>query len=83
MPQTEVTKRANPASPTVAVERPADTLAWIEARVGHAAALRGAASGELLQKLHIDDDCVVAAQLTVLPADAETEACIAWRLCKG
>ena len=76
MPQTEVTKRANPASPTVAVERPADTLAWIEARVGHAAALRGAASGELLQKLHIDDDCVVAAQLTVLPADAETEAAV-------
>ena len=79
MPHTAVTKRAIPASPAVPVapvERPADTLAWIEARAGHAAALRGAASGELLQKLRLDDDCVVAAQLTGLPADAETETAV-------
>ncbi len=79
MPHTAVTKRAIPASPAVAVapvERPVDTLAWIEARAGHAAALRGAASGELLQKLRLDDDCVIAAQLTVLPADAETETAV-------
>ena len=79
MPHTAVTKRAIPASPAVPVapvERPADTLAWIEARAGHAAALRGAASGELLQKLRLDDDCVIAAQLTVLPADAETETAV-------
>ncbi len=79
MPQPDVTKRTNPALPTapaVVVERPADTLAWIEARVGRAAALRGASSGELLHKLRLDEDCVIAAQLTVLPADAETEAAV-------
>ncbi len=76
MPHTAVTKRASPAPPAAPVERPADALAWIEARAGHAAALRGAASGELLQKLRLDEDCVIAAQLTVLPADAETEAAV-------
>ncbi len=79
MSHAAVTKRAlsaSAASTAAAVERPADTLAWIEARAGHAAALRGAASGELLLKLRLDEDCVIAAQLTVLPADAETETAV-------
>lgn len=79
MHHTAVTKRANLASvvsPSTPVVRPADTLAWIEARVGHAAALRSRASGELLQTLRLDDDCVIAAQLTVLPADAATETAV-------
>lgn len=53
-----------------------DTLIWIEARVGHAAALRGEASGALLKKLHLDEDCIIAAQLTALPGDAESEAAV-------
>ena len=73
MPQSAASKRIVP-SPSV--ERPADTLAWIEARAGHAATLRGAASGELLQRLRLDDDSVIAGQLTALPADAETEAAV-------
>ena len=73
MPQPTESKRIAELPP---VERPADALAWIEARAGHAAALRGAASGALVQKLRLDEDCVIAAQLTVLPANAETETAV-------
>ena len=73
MPQFAASKHVVTSPP---VERPANTLAWIEARAGHAAALRAAASGVLLQNLRLDGDCVIAAQLTVLPSDAETETAV-------
>jgi GTP pyrophosphokinase len=58
------------------VERPADVAAWVEARVGRTLATRGAAAAELMQKLKLDDDCVIAAHLTVLPPDADTDALV-------
>ena len=58
------------------VARPADPRAWVAARVGQAAAARGAAAAELMQKLRLDDDCVIAAQLAVLPADGNTDTAV-------
>ena len=56
--------------------RPTDVAAWTEARVGHAQSLRGIAAAELMQRLKLDDDCVTAAYLTALPADAETDVLV-------
>ncbi len=59
------------ASP-VAIQRPVDIPAWVAIRVGQSAAARGSATAELMQILHLDDDCVTAAFLTPLPSDATT-----------
>lgn len=55
---------------------PADAVAWVEARAGQAAAARGLAASELMQKLRLDPECVTAACLTGLPPDAETAAAV-------
>ena len=65
-----------PAPVTPVIERPADIAAWTAAIVGPALSLRGVAAAELMQRLKLDDDCVAAAYLTVLPADAETDALV-------
>ncbi len=44
--------------------------------MGHAQSLRGIAAAELMQRLKLDDDCVTAAYLTALPADAETDVLV-------
>ena len=44
--------------------------------MGPALSLRGVAAAELMLRLKLDDDCVAAAHLTVLPADAETDALV-------
>ena len=65
-----------PAPVTPVIERPADIAAWTAAIVGPALSLRGVAAAELMQRLKLDDDCVAAAHLTVLPSDAETDALV-------
>jgi GTP pyrophosphokinase len=65
-----------PLPTLVTVDRPSDINAWLEARVGPTAASRGAAAAELMQRLNLDDDCVVAAQLTALVPAAETDALV-------
>ena len=44
--------------------------------VGPVMSLRGVAVAELMQRLKLDDDCVVAAHLAALPSDAETDALV-------
>ena len=39
--------------------------------MGPALSLRGVAAAELMQRLKLDDDCVIAAHLTVLPSEAD------------
>ena len=65
-----------PAPVTSVVTRPADIAAWTASIVGPALSLRGVAAAELMLRLKLDDDCVAAAHLTVLPADAETDALV-------
>ena len=65
-----------PAPVTPVIERPADIAAWTAAIVGPALSLRGVAAAELMQRLKLDDDCVAAAYLTALPADAESDALV-------
>ncbi len=60
------------AATTVSIQRPLDVTAWVAVRVGQPAAARGAAAAELMQILHLDEDCVAAAYLTPLPSDAAT-----------
>ena len=66
-------------SPTIAATSVLDAInarAWVESRVGQALASRGAAAAELMHRLKLDGDCVMAAHLTVLPADARTDAAV-------
>ena len=60
------------AATTVAIQRPLDIQAWVAVRVGQPAAARGAAAAELMQILHLDEDCIATAYLTPLPSDAAT-----------
>ena len=52
------------AATTVAIQRPLDIQAWVAVRVGQPAAARGAAAAELMQILHLDEDCIATAYLT-------------------
>ena len=70
------TTSSAPASATTVSARPTDIAAWTAAIVGPALSLRGVAAAELMQRLKLDDDCVAAAYLTALPADAETDALV-------
>ena len=65
-----------PITVTSAVTRPTDISAWTASIVGSALSLRGVAAADLMQRLKLDEDCVAAAYLTVLPADADTEALV-------
>jgi GTP pyrophosphokinase len=54
----------------------AETVAWVEARSNPAAAARGQAAAELMQRLRLDPECVTAACVAVLPPDAEIVAAV-------
>ena len=53
-----------------------DVSVWVAARAGEAAAARGEAAAVLMERLRMGDDCVAAARLIGLPADADTEQAV-------
>jgi len=53
-----------------------DVSIWVAARAGETAAARGEAAAALMERLHVGADCVAAARLIALPADAETEQAV-------
>ena len=53
-----------------------DVSVWVAARAGDAVAARGEAAAVLMERLRMGDDCVAAARLIGLPADADTEQAV-------
>ena len=53
-----------------------DVSVWVAARAGEVAAARGEAAAVLMERLRMGDDCVAAARLIGLPADADTEQAV-------
>ncbi len=53
-----------------------EVSAWVALRAGEAVAARGEAAALLMERLHVGPDCVAAARLIGLPADAETEQAV-------
>ena len=53
-----------------------DVSVWVAARAGEVAAARGEAAAVLVERLRMGDDCVAAARLIGLPADADTEQAV-------
>ena len=71
-----------PVSESVASVAPAadavrdEVSSWVAARAGEAVAVRGEAAAVLMERLRMGTECVAAARLIGLPADADTELAV-------